>query len=638
MHNEKSVTANNVKYALTNCKKLLLTATPIQNNLMDLYGLVSVVDENIFGDKATYRHNYIKNYDEYEYELNLRLKNVLHRTLRQQVSHYIKFTNRIPKTFSFIESEEEKEVYDLVRKIILNAEEETYLIPAQQRHLVVLVLCKLLGSSTAAIISTLSTMRERLYKMRESGVYEVIDEVAYYEVDVDDEQQVMGECENNKDINLDKLNHEIAELEFIIEKASRIKVDSKYNALVESLGYAFEHLKAMGAEEKVLIFTESRKTQQQLYQELSKDGYKDILLYNGSNNDENSKEIYKEWVSTHSDSDAILNSKSVNMREAILDKFKSTGKILIATEAGAEGLNIQFCSLVINYDLPWNPQKVEQRIGRCHRFGQKYDVVVINFIGKNNIVEQRIYELLNNKFKIFDEILGSSDSIIGSLDDGKDIENAILDIYLSCRSEAEINAAFEELQNRYRDEIDEAMKRTRKELLDNFEEDVQELFKTVMGDVEVSIGNIERLLWKLTKSLLINTSFNDESHTFKLKSGSQYFLAQEEKEGYIAYNLHSLLGKEVIDYAKTLKKENGKIIFNISSYEYNLTKIIELKGRKGILELNKVVVKYFENEECLIFNGILDDETRIDSEICEKLFRLDTSESYGEITEKNFSS
>ena len=136
---------------------------------MDLYGLASIIDEGIFGDKSAFRYNYIRNFDEYEEDLNERLKPVLHRTLRKQVSHYIKFTNRLPQTYTFEQNEQEKEVYDLIRQLILNSEEETYLIPAQQRHLVVLILCKLLGSSTAAIASTLEKMRERLIKMKEAG-------------------------------------------------------------------------------------------------------------------------------------------------------------------------------------------------------------------------------------------------------------------------------------------------------------------------------------------------------------------------------------------------------------------------------------------------------------------------------------
>src|SRR3546814_18710244 len=86
---------------------------------------------------------------------------------------------------------------------------------------------------------------------------------------------------------------------------------------------------------------------------------------------------------------------------------------MIATEAGAEGINLQFCSLVINYDLPWNPQRIEQRIGRCHRYGQKHDVVVVNSVDRSNAPDARVYELLEQKLPIFDGVLGASDEEIG---------------------------------------------------------------------------------------------------------------------------------------------------------------------------------------------------------------------------------
>ncbi len=95
---------------------------------------------------------------------------------------------------------------------------------------------------------------------------------------------------------------------------------------------------------------------------------------------------------------------------------------MIATEAAAEGVNMQFCSFVINYDLPWNPQRIEQRIGRCHRYGQKNDVVVINFVNKRNYADIRVYQLLKDKLNLFDGVFGSSDKVLGSIDSGIDFE------------------------------------------------------------------------------------------------------------------------------------------------------------------------------------------------------------------------
>ena len=117
------------------------------------------------------------------------------------------------------------------------------------------------------------------------------------------------------------------------------------------------------------------------------------------------------------------------MRSAIVDYFRDQGQIMIATEAGAEGINLQFCSLVVNYDLPWNPQRIEQRIGRCHRYGQKHDVVVVNFLNRTNAADQRVFQLLSEKFKLFEGVFGASDEVLGAIESGVDFEKRFASIY-----------------------------------------------------------------------------------------------------------------------------------------------------------------------------------------------------------------
>src|SRR4030066_1554599 len=146
-------------------------------------------------------------------------------------------------------------------------------------------------------------------------------------------------------------------------------------------------------------------------------------------------------------------SKDAVIREALIHEFRNHTKILIATEAGAEGINLQFCNIVINYDLPWNPQRVEQRIGRCHRYGQKYEVIVANFLNTKNRADRRLLELLQTKLNLFDGLFGSSDEILGALESGIDFEKRILEIYQSCKTPEEIDTAFDELQGSMKDSI-----------------------------------------------------------------------------------------------------------------------------------------------------------------------------------------
>lgn len=641
VYNEKSITSNNIKYAIGNIKKVLLTATPIQNNLMDLYGLTTIIDEGIFGDKAVYRYKYIKNYDENKKELTDRLKNFVQRTLRKQVKHYIKFTKRIPKTFKFKQSDEELEIYNDIRELISNNEEYEYLIPKKQRHLLLLILCKLMGSSVYSIVYTLETMLKRLEKIKETGKYVGVDDIASNELEFDElEDAIEGtEDEDPKSINIEKLNSEIEKVKSIISKAKNIKDESKYSTLKDALEYSFKRLGDLGAEDKVIIFTESRRTQEYLYKSLSRDGYDNILLFNGVNNDKLSSEIYSEWITKPENADKIHNSRSVNMRSAIIDKFKADGRILIATEAGAEGLNLQFCSLLINYDLPWNPQRVEQRIGRCHRFGQQHDVVVINFINETNHVEQRIFELLDSKFRLFNEIFGSSDEILGTLDDGKDIERSIMNIYTTCRTVDEINKAFDELQDLYKEDIDATMQDTKKQILDNFEEDLQQLFAGMMDDAKKSINDIEKSFWCLTKIMLSEHGvFNDNDYSFYLKNEPNKFYkfsSRNDEGGFIDYNMNTPLGIKVIDLASKINEKRGVVNFDITNYPFNLTQVKNLKGKSGIISVNKLSIKSFEDEEYIVINGVLDDGKRLDDDLCKKIFRLNSFDVDYELNSNN---
>ena len=118
---------------------------------------------------------------------------------------------------------------------------------------------------------------------------------------------------------------------------------------------------------------------------------------------------------------------------------------MIATESGAEGINLQFCSLLVNYDLPWNPQRVEQRIGRCHRYGQKIDVTVVNFLNTKNRAEERVFELLDQKFRLFDGVFGASDEVLGVIESGVDFERRVHQIMQTARTAEQIEFALNEL-------------------------------------------------------------------------------------------------------------------------------------------------------------------------------------------------
>lgn len=403
-----------IKWALEDRRKILLTATPLQNSLLELFGLSTLIDDHIFGDIGSFRSQYMNSKAELV-DLKERLSTFVHRTLRSQVLEYIKYTERIPITFPFKPSEDEQAIYKGVSDFLLK--EDTYAIPNSQKVLTTLIIRKLLASSSQALAGTLQTIKGRLEAMleeqdlKDDWLEEIIDYDGM-ENDLLDEKDMVDEAEedviSDKSIDVERLKEEINEVDRLLSSARSIRIDSKSRALIKALRTGFNQMSKMGAKNRALIFTESRRTQQYLKDFLEANGYTGkIVLFNGTNNDEASKNVYKRWLDKYENTDKISGSKTSDKRAALVEHFRDDAEIMIATESAAEGVNLQFCSLVINYDLPWNPQRIEQRIGRCHRYGQKHDVVVINILNERNEADQRVYELLNEKFNLFTGVFRS---------------------------------------------------------------------------------------------------------------------------------------------------------------------------------------------------------------------------------------
>ena len=205
------------------------------------------------------------------------------------------------------------------------------------------------------------------------------------------------------------------------------------------------------------------------------------------------------------------------MRTALIEHFRDEATILLATEAAAEGINLQFCSLVINYDLPWNPQRIEQRIGRCHRYGQKHDVVVINFLNERNEADRRVLELLGEKFSLFNGVFGASDEVLGTIESGVDFEKRILAIYQECRTPEEIDAAFRKLQEEMDEQIRTRMDDTRRKLFEHFDEDVHQRLRLQLDDAKAQLDRVGQRFWSLTRFMLDDRArFDDDALAFDL--------------------------------------------------------------------------------------------------------------------------
>ncbi len=625
VYNPNNVIANNVKNAIGGFKKVLLTATPLQNNLMELYGLSLLIDEGIFGDKDYFKYKYISNYEENKAELSERLSTYIERTLRRQVEKYVKYSKRITHTFNYVPSDEEQQLYDKITDLIQS--NPSFGTGRSQTALTSMILRKLLSSSTAAVIGTLSTIRNRMKNAIETGQSTDISDIMHQDdedLDYGDDYEAKTQIE---EVDISKVTHELKIIDECLEIGNNIDVDEKSNKLLEALRFLFSQTDET-RKKRVLIFTESRRTQDYLKKFLINNGFDKVVLFNGENNDEEAKKIYSDWLNKN---DASLNSKNTNMRTALLEYFKNDAEIMISTEAGAEGLNMQFCSMVINYDLPWNPQRIEQRIGRCHRFGQKNDVIVINFINEKNQVDARVYELLSSKFMLFDDVFGSSDEVLGALDDDHNFERKIFEIYRKCRTPEEINNAFDELQNTYRTDISAEMKKTKELLLENFDQDLQKVFDGIMDAAELSIQRHEKTFLRICEYVFNGVadfhgfSFNLRERTLNLPAG-KYILSSNNREE-INLRSNDENGNSIIDKCLDLTDYDMGAIFDLSGYKYKLSELEHYKGKSGLIIASKASVSSFEDKEELLLCGRLDDGTHLGQETIEKLFRLHSTET-----------
>jgi ERCC4-related helicase len=658
---------NAIKAAVAHCPKVLLTATPLQNSLLELYGLVSLVDEHTFGDLKSFKGQFSRLATEEDYEaLRQRIKPLCQRTLRRQVLEYVSYTNRIALVEEFIPSDLEQKLYNLVSDYLQRP--NLYALPKSQRQLMTLILRRLLASSTFAIAGTLEGLAAKLQQAAAEQTevtqlpaelpenLETFDELAD-EWEEDEDEDDAGNAAPKKVFTpeqLTELKQEMESLRTFAEIARSILKNSKGERLLTALKRGFAEAKDKGGKEKAIIFTESTRTQEYLRAILEETSHKGkIVLFNGSNSDGKSKNIYKAWTEKHQGTDRITGSKTADMRAALVDYFRDEAHIMIATEAAAEGINLQFCSLVINYDLPWNPQRIEQRIGRCHRYGQKHDVVVVNFLNKKNAADQRVYQLLAEKFQLFSGVFGASDEVLGSIESGVDFEKRIVNIYQKCRTEEQIEFSFNQLQQDMELQIDERMKITREKLLENFDEEVHEKLRTNLRESRDALTKYDSWLWQITRFYLSPFArFGDDQNEFWLKenpfpgesihpgpyrSGKNIDNASEVRSSEARpesginrtaadnanlYRLGHPLAQRVIEECKRLPLTDSKLEFRYSDSGKRISILEPLVGKSGLLRVVSFSVSAFEVEDHVLLVGMCDDGTPLDSEQCRRFFSL----------------
>lgn len=653
-----------LRFAIAGRKKILLSATPLQNNLTELYGITTLIDDNFFGDLATFRTCYANAGGDLS-GLRSRLKDICFRTLRKDVVPYVKYTERFPLTIEFHAARAELALYNDISAYLQDG--TTLAFPQRQRQILTILVRKLLASSPAAIAGTLESIAARLEKLREETlsknknptdsessdnesdqwIEKILDDEsdAVSEIEEDDEDNAvdddveidapaLAETEAPQPIDLKKLDAEIARVrDFIARAHVNAASDSKTHSLLSALSQGWKKLAELGAAQKAVIFTESRRSMEFLRSFLEANGYDgDVVCFSGGGKrSPHDEEIFKAYKEAHPDEKI---GREILFRHALIEKFRTDAKILIATEAGAEGINLQFCSMVVNYDLPWNPQRVEQRIGRCHRYGQKNDVVVLNFLNVENAADVRVFELLDKKLKLFSGLFGATDEILGAIDSvGISVEQRIAAIFERCHSDAEIAAEFEKLGRELEQQISKQRTATEREILDNFDPLVHEHLKFTQNWAQETLPRREREFWLLSKYILRDhADFDDETLSFVLKTSPFPQIAAPAKFSFAKnaelppditpFRPNSELGELVVDAAFNTETPRAELRFNLSKNVAHIPVLEKLKGSAGFLRVDKLSLSGLDANEFLLFSAVNNDNASLDAETARRLFEL----------------
>ena len=506
---------------------LLLTATPMQNSLDELWALVQYIDRTgtLLGDKPTFDQLFKASASEgsesngagveQATELQRRLRRVVKRTLRRQAMPYLDrpFVGRQAKLFTYRMSEPEKALYDDVTSYLL--EPELVAFSGRARQLQLIGFLRRMASSKAALAASLRGVAARLQRERQGDATEtgqdlddLEDEVEQAPTTVDDAPVPASPPGQSAPPRFDtaKIAEELARVEEFIHRAESLPEDSKAKSLLKVVR---ELLKRPPDRRKVLIFTESLTTQRYLRDLLVREtplGGHDITLFRGVNDSPRASQALAVW---REEVDAetprhLRASLAAAVRLALVHEFKTRSTVMIATEAGAKGLNLQFCDTLVNYDLPWNPQRIEQRIGRCHRYGQRRDVTVINFLAEDNEAQALTFDILSNKLDLFGKVLDMTDVVLQTPRSdssaaltsalGPNFEAQVRRIWERARSiddvEAELRQLRDTLEERRRD-LDRTRERTAGLIEQRLDASVRQVFDRIQHELAPALAELD---------------------------------------------------------------------------------------------------------------------------------------------------
>jgi len=553
---------------------LFLTATPLQNKLEELYNLISLIDEKIFGTYDYFSMKFMgdtkglvpSNFK----DLKLRLQKIMIRNRRRN-AFGVKFTQRFGETISFRLTSEERKLYENVTSYV----KQEYLKAKEQnkagRGFLLIIMQRMACSSSFAIEDSLRRRIERLKKIskehdiitKQPSSRTLVDECRLnlsqlpkkiaeekfkeiseaYETLIDDikREHIVEEHENTYVSDIAKnpalLQLELSKLKELSELTSKITRNSKGERLVEAL----EALKREEPNEKVLIYTEFRSTQRYLHELLTRRGHH-VAIFNGSMKVDEKDEQVKQW--------------------------RENKQIMISTECGGEGRNFQFCHIMFNYDLPWNPMRIEQRIGRIHRIGQEKNVKIFNFSTKGTI-EEDVLELLETKIQLFRKVIGELDLILGDISEDANLERVIIEILVKSKTVRELKENFEELGTKIqnaRKEFEKGLKNIDERVYAGFDLSV---YRQVMGT------KLEKLITK-------------ERNTIR-----RFFLSYLKSKGS---EFRYIETENVVIFR--MPKEFKEVTSDLATKQKQFRLKVRGKHSKHPLEIAKEIQEFVENCTC----------------------------------------
>jgi len=333
---------------------LLLTATPIENRLSDLFQLVSLVRPGLLGSAGEFRTRHghgdgsiVRNVA----SLQLALRELMVRHRRSEIT--VMLPRRLAETIRVAPSEPEAQLYRAISSRVRGAAREA----SSAERLALRSVQQLAGSSPWACAGTLAKL-------------------------------------GWKDLG---------------ERAASVSRSAKATALLELL----RHHAARG--EKVVVFTQFRRTLEALARVLTDHGLDPAVYHGGLTRVE---------------------------KDLAIAGFADDARVLLSTEAAGEGRNLQFCHVMVNFDLPWNPMQIEQRLGRIHRIGQQHDVQLTNLVARGTL-EEHLLEVLQAKINLFELVVGELDMILGRLSDELDFETLVFEQYVASRDDDEFASRLE---------------------------------------------------------------------------------------------------------------------------------------------------------------------------------------------------